>query len=294
LTSRVQANRTWLRLLGKALVDTDNDFGSQGTAPSHPELLDYLATEFIRQHWSAKAMFRQIVTSSTYRQSSNVTAELREKDPYNKLFARQGRFRLEAEVVRDVALASSGLLSEKIGGPSVFPPQPDGILSMGQVKRIWKTSQGPDRYRRGLYTYIWRQTPHPELTAFDLPDATLACTRRNRSNTPLQALTLLNDEAFVEYAQSLAARTFKECPGDEPSKLAYTFRLCTARTPSSDEVQILRRLLDTQRTDLAASPHDTQTLCGKSAPTDVKKEDFAAWVTVSRAILNLDESISRE
>ncbi len=200
LTARVAVNRFWQAEFGRGLVETENDFGTQGTPPTHPELLDWLATEFVNGGWSPKAIHRLIATSATYRQASNFRSDLATIDPDNRLLARQSRVRLDAEFVRDSALKASGLLNPAIGGPSVFPPQPDGVMNLGQMRREWKTSTGPDRYRRGMYTFFWRATPHPLFTLFDAPDGTRSCTRRLRSNTPLQALTLLNDEAFVECA----------------------------------------------------------------------------------------------
>ncbi len=220
-----------------------------------------------------KAMHRLVVTSATYRQSSRARPDLATADPRNKLLARQTRLRLEAEIVRDVALAASGLLALKVGGPSVYPPQPEGIYKFTQVPRDWKADAGPDRYRRGLYTHFWRSAPHPGLIVFDAPDATSACTRRNRSNTPLQALTLLNDQGFYELAQGLAARVLREAPPDDAARLRHAFRLCVSRTPTSLEEKRLSDLLASQR---AASAGD------------------AAWTTVARVLLNLDEFITRE
>jgi hypothetical protein len=245
-------------------VETENDFGVQATPPTHPELLDWLATEFMRT-WSLKHIHRLIVSSATYRQSSKVRPELAITDPNNKLLARQNRLRLDAEIVRDVCLTASGLLNPKIGGPSVFPPQPAGVMSLGQVKRDWKPSSGPDRYRRGMYTFFWRATPHPALMVFDSADGFSTCTRRIRSNTPLQALTLLNDEAFYECAQALSQRIQREGPNDDLRRIEYAFRLCLSRNPSAGECSRLLELL--QETD---------------------------WPTVARVLLNLDESITRE
>jgi hypothetical protein len=235
LTARVIANRIWQVYFGRGLVETDNDFGSQGTPPSHPELLDWLAVELKEHGWSLKSLHRTIVLSRTYRQDSSARPGLTEKDPDNRLLARQSRLRLDAELVRDSALTASGLLSRKLGGPPVFPPIPDGVLSLGQVKREWKTSQGEDRHRRGLYTFTYRVTPPPALAVFDAPDGLATCTRRNRSNTPLQALTLLNDPAFVECADALA-RTI------EADGVAAAFRRCTSRPPTETELTTLRPL----------------------------------------------------
>jgi hypothetical protein len=254
LTARVIVNRIWQQYFGKGLVETDNDFGLQGRQPTHPELLDWLALEFQRSGWSMKAIHRLIVTSDTYRQSSNARKDLHEKDPTNDWLGRQMRLRLDAELVRDAALAVSGRLSEKVGGPPVFPPIPDGVMSLGQVKRDWKTSKGSDRYRRAVYTFVYRATPPPNLIVFDAPDGFLACTKRLRSNTPLQALTLLNDSAFVECAESLSRII-------EAEGLDAAFRRCTARTPTADELAVLQ-----------------------SVPP----------LAAARVLLNLDETITRE
>jgi mono/diheme cytochrome c family protein len=274
LTARVTVNRLWQQHFGLGLVETDNDFGTQGTPPSHPELLDWLATEFVRQGWSVKAMHRLIVTSATYRQSSKARPDLMTVDARNRLLARQARLRLEAEFVRDAALSASGLLSHKVGGPSVFPPQPDGIYRFTQIDKHWMASVGPERYRRGMYTWFWRSAPHPSLTVFDAPDASTACTRRNRSNTPLQALTLLNDQGQYELARALAGRVLREGGGDDDARLRYAFRVCLARPPNEHERQRLGELLARCRAE-SASAHE-------------------AWVTVARVLLNLDDFITRE
>ncbi len=287
LTARVIVNRVWQQYFGKGIVETENDFGTQGIPPSHPQLLDWLACEFMSPTqttggapataWSLKHLHRLIVNSATYRQSSHVRPELNLIDANNKLLARQNRLRLDAEVVRDVCLAASGLLSKKMGGPSVYPPIPDGVMSLGQVKRPWTPSDGADRYRRGLYTFYFRATPHPLLNVFDAPDAFSACTRRIRSNTPLQSLTLLNDAAFYEFAQALAARVLKEGSASDEAKLDHAFRLCLARKPSPNEKQRLNELL----------AHELATEQGD-------KKQLAAWTTVARVLLNLDETITRE
>ena len=254
LTARVIMNRVWQQYFGRGIVETENDFGMQGTAPSHPELLDWLAVEFMAKRWSLKDMHRLIVTSRTYRQSSANRPELRAKDPNNYLLARQQRLRLDAEVVRDVALAASGLLSPKIGGPPVYPPIPEGVMGQGQVKRVWAVSQGADKYRRGLYTFVYRASPPPSLTVFDAPEGFSTCTRRVRSNTPLQALTLMNDAGFFEFALALEQIIRKD-------GLVVAFRRSTTRSPTSDELAVLKKL-------------DT--------------------LTAARALLNLDETFTRE
>jgi mono/diheme cytochrome c family protein len=275
LTARVTVNRLWQTAFGRGLVETENDFGTQGAPPTHPELLDWLATELIARGWSLKAIQKLILTSATYRQSSRVRPDLAAVDRDNRKLARQSRLRLDAELVRDAALVASGLLNPTVGGPSVFPPQPDGVMSLGQMRREWKADRGPDRYRRGIYTFLWRATPHPLLTVFDAPDATRACTRRVRSNTPLQALTLLNDEAFYEFAQALGARATEEGPADDEGRIRHAFRLCFARVPNAGELKRLCRLLADQRSDGTSSVQE-------------------AWTTLARVLLNLDEFITRE
>ncbi len=280
LTARVMVNRIWQQYFGRGLVETENDFGTQGIPPSHPELLDWLATELVARQWSLKAIHRLIVTSATYRQSSKARPDLEISDPLNKLLARQSRLRLEAELVRDVALAASGLLAPQLGGPPVFPPQPDGVMNLGQVKRAWVPSKGPDRHRRGLYTHFWRATPHPALAVFDAADGFSACTRRLRSNTPLQALTLLNDQQFFEFAGALAKRVQAEGGADVAAQVDYAFRLCVARPPTPKE-----------RDRLVALFHE-QLAAAEAADDAGKKTE--AWTTVARVLLNLDETITRE
>jgi hypothetical protein len=291
LTARVAANRVWQQYFGIGLVETENDFGLRGTPPSHPELLDWLATEFMSpspqpspprgegrvRGWSLKTLHRLIVTSATYRQASHYRPELSDADPRNRLLARQFRLRLEAEVIRDAALAASGLLVSTVGGPSVFPPQPGGLDAFARSKKNWKADVGPNRFRRGMYTHFWRSIPHPSLTVFDATDATTACTRRNRSTTPLQALTLANDQAFFECAQALAGRLLKEAKPSDGERLRYAFRLCLAREPNADESQKLG-----------------QWLARQLAPKQGKEEERIAWTQLCRVLLNLDEFITRE
>ncbi len=273
LTARVTVNRLWQSYFGRGLVETENDFGTQGMPPSHPELLDWLATELVARNWSLKAMHRQVVTSTTYRQSSINRPELDRLDSGNRLLARQSRLRLDAEAIRDAALFESGLLAPKIGGPSVFPPQPDGVMNLGQMRRAWIPSTGPDRYRRGLYTFFWRATPHPGLMAFDAPNSMQTCTRRNRSNTPIQALTLLNDASFVECASALAARVCREGGSDDGGRIDYLFRTCLGRPATDREARTIAALLVEERKGGV---------------------DADSWTTVARVLLNLDEAITRE
>lgn len=254
LTSRVIVNRVWQQYFGRGLVATENDFGLTGSPPTHPDLLDWLANHWVEQQWSLKALHRLIVTSSTYLQSSDIRSDLASIDADNLMLARQSRLRLDAELVRDVALVSSGLFSGKLGGPPVYPPIADGVMSQGQVKRGWPTSSGEDRYRRGMYTFVYRATPPPSLSVFDAPDGFSSCTRRTRSNTPLQSLALMNDKAFFECAEALESIIQKE-------GIATAFQRCTSRLPDDRERKILQGL-------------DT--------------------ITAARALLNLDETITRE
>lgn len=274
LTARVTVNRFWLALFGRGLVETENDFGYQGALPTHPELLDYLANEFIAKGWSVKSILREIVLSSTYRQASLARPDLEIVDPRNFLLARQNRVRLDAEIIRDAALAASAQLDPTIGGPSVYPPLPDGVMKLGQSdNRVWETSTGKDRFRRGMYTYFWRATPHPSLVVFDAPDALVACTRRTRSNTPLQALTLLNDQAYVEHARALAKRIVEMPMASDSERLDFAFRVCLSRAPQGNEKAVLSDLL------------------ALGGPTQAPEK---SWLMVARTLLNLDEFITRE
>ncbi len=294
LTPRVTVNRIWQQYFGRGIVRTENDFGSQGSPPSHPELLDWLASEFITGGWSMKAMHRLIVSSGSYRQSSAVRPELLELDPDNQLLARQSRLRLEAEIIRDAALSASGLLTPAIGGPSVFPPQPAGAGRVTQVNRNWKADTGPNRFRRGLYTYFWRSAPHPGLIVFDGPDSMMTCTRRNRSNTPLQALTLLNDEAHVEFAQALAQRVLNEAPASRDERLNHAFRLSLGRAPKASEREQLSVFLANQLDEFRTQPDEAASVLPMGVDEGADVPLLAAWASTSRVLLNLDEFITRE
>ena len=294
LTARVTVNRMWQHLFGRGIVETENDFGLQGLLPADQELLDWLATDFVARGWDYKGMLRVMVLSATYRQASNTRPDLATVDPDNRLLARQTRLRLDAEIIRDAALSSSGLLAPAIGGPGVYPPQPDGVMTLGQMNRTWDTSQGPERYRRGMYTYFWRATPYPSLTVFDAPETLLACTRRNRSNTPLQALTLLNDGAFVEQAQGLARKVLREVPADDARRIQHAFQLCLSRAPAEREHKIVQELLDKSRLRFANSAENAALLAADDFGNGVTTAELAAWTTVARALLNLDEFITRE
>lgn len=280
LTSRVIVNWIWSRHFGRGLVPTLDDFGTQGEKPSHPELLDWLATEFVRQDWSLKVIHRLILTSATYQQASDVRPDAWQRDPVNVLLARQSRLRLEAETLRDNALAVSGLLQKRLGGPSVRPPQPAGIAELTYANSAkWVESKGPDRYRRGLYTWFQRTSPYPMLMTFDAPDSNVCSAKRDRSNTPLQALTLLNDPVFAECAQALGSRILAELPnGDDQERLRHGFRLCVARMPDAGELAALHKLLLEFRAATRTRP----------------KAEAAAWSALARTLLNLDEFVTRE
>ena len=304
LTPRVVVNQIWARLFGIGIVRSVNDFGARGDLPSHPELLDWLAGQYQRDlKWSTKALLKTILMSATYRQSSAHREELVDIDPQNVLLARQNRLRVEGEVVRDLALCSAGLLSPKIGGPSVFPPMPPELAKLSYAGSFsWTDSTGEDRYRRGMYTFFKRTIPHPTLMTFDCPDANVACVNRTVSNTPLQALTLLNNESFVEASQALAKRSLTEEQGDAGAKsqaadnarLAAAMRYCLARTPRPDELDRLDTLLDNARAYYRDHPEEAAEMIGRFAAPTVPNSEAAAWTATVRVLLNLDEFITRE
>ncbi|MBM3844665.1 MAG: DUF1553 domain-containing protein [Verrucomicrobia bacterium] len=293
LTARVTVNRIWQQYFGRGLVETENDFGIQTPRPLHQPLLDWLAAEFMSSGWNVKHIHRLLVSSSTYRQSSRRRSELDRHDPGNTLVARQHRSRLEAETIRDSALVVSGLIEHRIGGPSVFPHQPEGVLDFRATKAEWVKSQGADQYRRGLYTWFWRLTPYPFLTLFDAPDAFTTQTQRTRSNTPTQALTLLNDPVFLEAAQALAARVLEDGGVSTSDRIRYAIRRCLGRSPTSDEIETLEGLLEEQTADFRSRPGEAARFLGREFP-ESEGIERAAWTVVSRALLNLDEFISRE
>lgn len=293
LTSRVTVNRVWMRLFGQGLVETENDFGFQGTPPTHPELLDWLAARFIEQGWSIKHLIRTIVTSATYRQSSLRRPDAENVDPLNRLLARQSRVRVDAEIIRDLALLASGLLEERIGGPSVYPPQPDGVYAFTQRAAAWPTNSGPDRYRRGIYTFFMRSAPHPMLTTFDTPAFQTTCTRRGRSNTPLQSLALANDQSILEASRALAGRLLSE-PGTDPERIDRAFARCLSRSATAAERDRLVAFVEQQRSAFGQSPADAQALSGTNAGDPSKAVELAAWTLVARVFFNLDEFITRE
>lgn len=309
-TARVIVNRVWQAYFGQGLFTTPEDIGTRVEAPSHPELLDWLAVEFMEptvgvqgprskaqgQPWSLKHLHRLIVTSATYRQSSKVSPELLARDPYNHLLARGPRFRVESEIVQDIALSASGLLNPKIGGPSVRPPIPASVGDTVYGGFSWPESAGEDRYRRGMYTFWKRALPFPSLLAFDEPTADSSCTRRNRSNTPLQALTTLNEKTFVEAAQAMGLRVYREGGHDERSRANFAFRLCEGRAPSERELNSLLKFYDEQLKYFEDRTTDALKVGSASTnlPANVNLHKVAAWAMVSRAILNLDETITKE
>ena len=300
LTARVAVNRYWQLYFGIGLVKTAEDFGSQGDAPVHRELLDWLATEF-QKNWDIKAMQRLIVTSATYRQSSKVSAELLERDPENRLLARGPRFRLDAEMVRDNALAASGLLDKAVGGPSVFPYQPAGLweeLSRGEkyTAQEYHESQGADLYRRSMYTFWKRTSPPASLATFDAPDREKCTSRRLITNTPLQALVLLNDPTYIEAARVLAQRALGEGPGETQARVQWIFREATSRCPTPAESRVLLDLLARRKEHYRKQPAEAAKLIaiGASKPSNVEATELAAWTTVASTILNLDETITKE
>jgi Protein of unknown function (DUF1553)/Protein of unknown function (DUF1549)/Planctomycete cytochrome C len=291
LVGRVTMNRQWAAFFGRGIVRTTEDFGYQGDPPSHPELLDWLAVEFVNRGWSLKQMHRLLVTSATYQQSSRASQELLARDPQNILLARGPRIRMEAELIRDAALKIGGLLSEKIGGPSVFPPQPPGVTSEGTYGALpWKVSTGPDRYRRGLYTFSKRTAPYAMFITFDAPSGEACVARREVSNSPLQALTLLNDPVFEEVAQALG-RTLAAEKTPVEARAAHLFRRCLTRPPSAEELEMLVKFYQNQSARLAKKELNAAAIAG---PGEGNVNERAAWTTTARALLNLDETITKE
>ena len=272
LTARVTVNRQWQAFFGRGLVKSLEDFGYQSEAPSHPELLDWLAVEFVKQGWSLKKLHKLIVMSAAYKQTSHRSDPSHQSDPENVLLSHAPRFRLDAEIIRDSALKAAGVLSLKMGGPGVYPPQPASVTSEGTYGKFeWKTSEGEDRFRRSLYTFIKRTAPFAMSTTFDAPTGEACLAKRDVSNSPLQALTLLNDQMFMEAAQAMAKAVLAESPDDD-SRLTNTFRRCLTRPPAADELAMLKTFLSKQRAN--------------------KLDGEALWTSVCRAVLNLDEAIT--
>ncbi len=304
LTPRVTANHIWRHLFGVGIVKTADDFGVRGDPPTHPELLDWLALDLMGQHpdgeshaWSRKSLIKRIVMSATYRQSSRLLPELLEQDPRNQWLARQNRLRVEGEVVRDISLDVAGVLSRNVGGPSVFPVLPPGIAELSYAGNFkWNVSEGDDRYRRGLYTFFKRTSPHPNLITFDCPDANTTCIDRNRSNTPLQSLVTLNNATFSEAARLLASRILSQQElKSDVDRVHYAFRLCLSREPDSFETSELAKLLNDLRQTFADQPDEAQKLVGAdSSESGFSLTDQAAWIATSRIMINLDEFITRE
>lgn len=305
-TARSFVNREWQAWFGTGIVATAENLGTQSEPPTHPELLDWLAVEFMQSGWDVKHMQRLIATSAVYRQASDVPPELLEKDPYNRLLARGPRFRVDAEIVRDIALSASGLLNPEFGGPSVYPPAPAFLFvpPASYSVKIWREDKGPERYRRALYTFRYRSVPYPMLQTFDAPNGDSSCVRRARSNTPLQALTMLNEPLFMESARALASKTLREGGGTNQQRLVYAFRRCLGREPTNGESGELLTFLGKQEVRLRdgwLSAPDLAGLRGKEAkdaqalvPKGATPVDLAAWTAVSRVLLNLDETITKE
>jgi hypothetical protein len=300
-TARVFVNRVWQTYFGTGLVETPEDFGLRAPEPTHPELLDWLAVEFMESGWSVKQLHRLIANSATYRQSSRVTPELYEKDQFNRWLARGPRFRVEGEIVRDIALAASGLLNPTLGGRSVMPPAPSFLFQppASYGPKIWNEETGSDRYRRGIYTFRFRSVPYPVFQTFDAPNGDFSCVRRLRSNTPLQALTALNETIFMECAQALAARSLEHGKTDE-ERVTYAFRRCVGRQPEADELKELLALLNRQKAHIAEGWVNIGELStGKSEipkalPKGTTPTQLAAYTVISRVLLNLDETITKE
>lgn len=291
LVARVTVNRLWKQFFGTGLVKTLGDFGTQGERPSHPELLDWLAADFVEGGWDLKRLQRKIVASATYRQSSRDDGRHRERDPGNRLLTRAPRFRLSAEEVRDATLAASGLLSRQIGGPSVMPAQPGGYLS--SIGKSWDESSGASRYRRGLYTF-WRRTMlYPTFQIFDAPSREFCSVSRPRTNTPLQALVTLNDPAFVEAGRAFGERVFRD-GGSQREKLARAFRFATSRWPTPSELSLLEQSLAEQRDHYLRQPGEAAKFLGIDGPVPEDAGDRAAWAALGGILLNLDETITRE
>ncbi len=300
-SARVIVNRIWQSYFGRGLVSTPEDFGFQSAPPSHPKLIDWLAVELMQNDWSLKHIHRLIVESATYRQSSRLNETLLESDPYNELLARGPRFRVDAEVVRDIALAVSGLLRDDLGGPSIYPPAPEFLFlpPASYGPKQWILSTGGQQYRRSVYVHSYRSVPYPALQVFDAPKGDAACVRRQRSNTPLQALVVLNEPQFVESARAMAARVMREAADKDLDRLRYAFRLCVSRTPTIEELAVLRTLLEQQRQRINVGEVDVENLVGTTPSlyqqlTGQRADDFVPWIVVCRAILNLDETITKQ
>ncbi len=300
LTARVQVNRIWQQYFGTGLVQTSEDFGSQGEWPSHPELLDWLAVRYRTSNWDTKALHRLIVTSSAYRQAAPITPEKLKRDPYNRLLARGPRFRMDGEVIRDSALFVSGLLVEKLGGPGVKPYQPPGLWEAVGYTRSntanFSRDDGDKLYRRSVYTFWKRTSPPPGLVLFDAPSREACSVRRSRTNTPLQALNLMNDEQYVEAARHLAERILAHGGAGAEDRAGYGFLLVTGRRPNDEELAILVESFTAQQTQFANDPQAAEQLLavGESPRnTELDPVEHAAWTMLANLLLNLDEAITK-
>jgi hypothetical protein len=299
LTARVFVNRVWFEIFGQGIVTTLEDFGVKGERPTHPELLDSLAVEFMEDGWSLKKLVRRIVTSRTYRQSSTVTPEKRLQDMQNKWLARGPRFRLDAEGIRDNALTIAGLLSTAKGGPSIRPPQPNGLWTkVGGQKYTYEVSPGEQQYRRGIYVVLKRGSPYPSFMTFDATERMTCMTSRFRSNTPLQALVLLNDPVYTDAAFAFGRRMLSESPEDtDTSRIGYGFRIAVSRQPTAREVNLLQKLLNSERKALVANPKKVEAIMKDhpaiNIPEIMNANELAAWYVIATTILNLDETITK-
>ncbi len=297
LAARVAVSRAWGAFFGRPLVESAEDFGTQGAPPEHPEILDWLAVEFMRGGWRMKALHRTIVTSAAYRQSSRASPEILEKDPHNRLLSRGPRFRLEAETIRDAMLAAAGLLSRKVGGPSVYPLQADtsGVEKINRVDTSWAPSPGEDRYRRGLYTWGRRTAPFAAFAAFDAPSGECCAVRRPRTNTPLQALVALNDPAHFDAARGLARRVMAEAPATR-ERAARAFRLATSRRPDPEDLARTEAAFERERVAFEADPARARAVFrgAELQPPEESLAEHAAWTLVANVLLNLDETLTKE
>jgi hypothetical protein len=293
----VAVNRFWAQLFGAGIVETEEDFGTQGTLPSHPALLDWLAVEFMDHGWDMKSLLKTMVTSATYRQSSRVLPQHLAKDPRSRLLSRYPRRRLDAEFVRDQALALAGLLSEKIGGPSVYPPQPEGLWQAAfNGERTWPASKGEDRYRRGLYTFWRRTVPYPSMATFDAPSREICTVRRVPTNTPLQALVTLNDPAYVEMAQALGRRIIHEGGMMTTQRVRYALELVLARPAQPAQVGPLVTLYEKELSHYLKHPEAARKLATEPLgplPEGLDVAEAAAWTVVANVLLNLDGVLAK-
>ncbi|MGL5098048.1 MAG: DUF1553 domain-containing protein, partial [Planctomycetia bacterium] len=301
LTARVTVNRFWQQLFGHGLVRTPEDFGAQGALPTHPELLDWLATEFVRTDWNVKEFYRMMATTAAYRRAALATPDAIARDPGNERLARGARFRLDAEMIRDGSLYAAGLLIEQIGGKSVKPYQPAGVWEavgfQGSDTSIFKRDAGHGLFRRSLYTFWKRTAPPPSLATFDAPSRETCTVRRPRTNTPLQALVLMNDEQFIEAARWFAGRILAEGGSTDDDRLTFAFRWTTARRPTDAERTVLKSVLDEQRKAFAADKPAAAKLVAvgeTKPPADRDPVELGAWTMVANLLFNLDETITKE